>query len=229
VRLLVDGRLRGDISAKRLTSWGNLGPSLNPVKRRVQSGRQWQYNGCRLLLGIPVGLPFGMLAGIAVVAFLWSKDLRYLVMLGIVLVLGVGVAAVILLRLVPRALVGSWSLDIIFEAENAVGQSERLWQVVLEALDAHGFAWQHTPPAGRAKSFPRAHDPILLPSERVRLWFDNSPPGEDPNPSIVRVAFVLEPLEKGRDLAALKQTIVGALLSEENRQRAERRAVARKA
>src|SRR2546427_11559083 len=83
-------------------------------------------------------------------------------------------------------------------------------------------------PAGRNR-FPRAHDPILLPSERVRLWFDNSPPGEDPNPSIVRVAFVLEPLEKGRDLAALKQTIVRRLLSEENRQRAERRAVARKA
>ena len=83
--------------------------------------------------------------------------------------------------------------------------------------------------AAGTKSFPRAHDPILLDSEKVRLWFDNSPSGHDPNPKIVRVVFIIEPLERRRDASAVRQMIVDALLAEENRQRAERLAAAGKA
>lgn len=201
---------------------------MSRAKQSSQNGRRWQYNHHGLLLG-PIALLFGLIGTFCLAAFLRTNEVGYLLMFAIAVVLGVGLAVVIVFRLVPKAWFGSWSLDIIFEADNAVAKSERLWQVVLDDLNTKGVLWTLTPMAAGTKSFPKAHDPILLPSEKVRLWFDNSPSGEDPNPNIVRVAFIVEPLERGRDAGVLRQTIVDALLAEENRQRAERLAAARKA
>lgn len=116
---------------------------------------------------------------------------------------------------------GLWSLEIFFRVEDLLHASEGLWQVVLRALDKQGIVWSATPARKRQRWQIKAHNPIELPSERVRLWFDNSPSGSNPNPRIVRVAITLEPSEKGGDAPLERKLVVDSLRAEEHRQRAE--------
>jgi len=197
------------------------------VKRVPRSKPQWQHLRYRLFLE-PIGLLFGLITLILVVEFLTTSNSWFLLLLIFAAVAFAGPTLWAIRRL-PKAWRGSWQLEILFEAEHAVQRSERLWQVVLEGLTSNGFPWERVSTADHEKAFPRAHDPIEFSSERIRLWFDNSPSVANTDPSIVRAVFILEPRQGARDAPTLRQTIIESLLAEENRQRAERLATARKA
>ncbi len=75
---------------------------MSRARQSVQKGRRWQYNNYRLLLG-PIALMFGLIGTVCVAGFLWTNEVGYLVLLAVTVVLGIGLAAVAVLRLVPKA------------------------------------------------------------------------------------------------------------------------------
>jgi hypothetical protein len=175
----------------------------------------------------PLALISALIVGAPLALALISHDERYWFWIVLESMLLATVAALLLWIL--RDAFGTWNLDIFFEDKDPVKNSERLWAVALDELSARGLAWNATTEPNRKRWQLKAHDPVILSSEGIRLWFDNSPTLPGSNPTIIRVAFVIEPLVKARDSPRVRQAIGDALLAEENRQRKERLEAARKA